>query len=385
MENLIKSLIDQKKEDSWWDFKREHHKNSIDLLHDILCLSNTVYDGNRYLVIGVSNEYKLVDVKDGELRRTQADILDILKKKKFSSDNVPNVSLDTVVIEGKEIDFITIKNELKKPYYLIFDERKDKKRLRSGVVYSRVGDTNTPIDECANPNEVELMWRERFRLDLKSTEKFKSILLDYKNWQYDGVDNAFYNLDPDYSIKIGSKEERGGKFWWQNIFFEDSYSYDYCLKYKNANIHKIKVIRFRSENLCIPYPSIEFITYPEAKDGLDVNFHCDLFYYRKDSIEYSLFYHMRSIEVSTVNYNTYKTPIRTQIKPAIIYLPFVILDDELEFDELCKHVKETFSLFIKCKNAKDECVNGDRNILESERFFSEWVLKNSRNLRGGDK
>jgi len=377
VENLIKSLIDQKKEDSWWDFKREHHKNPIDLLHDILCLSNTVYDGNRYLVIGVSNKYELVDVNDGELRRTQANILDFLKTKKFSGDNIPNVSLDTVVIEGKEIDLITIKNELKKPYYLVFDEKKDKKLLRSGVVYSRVGDTNTPIDKCANPNDVELMWRERFHLDLKSTEKFKLILLDYENWQYDGIDSAFYNLDPDYSILIGSREEQGGNFWWQNIFFEEPYSYYYCLKYKNTSIHKIKVIRFRSENLCIPYPSVEFITYPEAKDGLDVNFYCDLFYYRKDSIEYSLFYHMRSIEVSTVNHNTYKTPIKTQIKPAIIYLPFVILDDESEFEKLCKHVKETFSLFIECKNAKDECVNGDKSILESERFFSEWVLKNS--------
>lgn len=378
MENLVKSLIEKKKEGSWWDFKREHHENSIDLLHDILCLSNTIHDGNRYLVIGVSNKYELVDVNDGKLRRTQANILDFLKTKKFSGDNNPNVSLDTVVIEGKEIDLITIKNELKKPYYLIFDEKKDRKLLRAGVVYSRIGDTNTPIDKCANSNDVELMWRERFRLDLKSTEKFKSILLDYKNWQYDGIDSAFYNLDPDYSIKIGAKEEQGGKFWWQNIFFEEPYSYYYYLKYKNADIHKIKVIRFGSENLCIPHPSVEFITYPEAEDGLDVDFYCDLFYFRKDSIEYSLFYHMRSVEVSTITKKTYATPIKNQIKPAIIHLPFMILDGEEEFEELCKNIKETLSLFLDSKNSKDECVKGERYILECERYFSEWILENSR-------
>ena len=375
MKNLIKSLIEKKKEGSWWDFKREHHENPIDLLHDILCLSNTIHDGKRYLVIGVSNKYELVDVNDGKLRRTQANILDFLKTKKFSGDNIPNVSLDTVVIEGKEIDLITIENELKKPYYLLFDEKKGKKLLRSGVVYSRVGDTNTPIDKCANPNDVELMWRERFRLDLKSTEKFKSILLDYENWQYDGIDKAFYNLDSDYSIEIGSKEEKGGKFWWQNIFFEEPYSYYYHLKYKNSDIHKIKVVRFMNENLCIPHPSVEFITYPEAEDGLDVDFYCDLFYFRKDSIEYSLFYHMRSIEVSEVTHNTYETPIKNQIKPALIYLPFVILDDEEDFEELCRNIREKFSIFIESKNSKDECVNGERNILECERFFSEWVLK----------
>ncbi len=57
MENLIVQLIESKKEGTWWDFKREHHSCSLDLLHDILCLSNVIHLGDRYLIIGVSDDY----------------------------------------------------------------------------------------------------------------------------------------------------------------------------------------------------------------------------------------------------------------------------------------------------------------------------------------
>jgi hypothetical protein len=35
------------------DFKQEFHSNMAELVHDILCLLNSKYDGDRYLVFGV--------------------------------------------------------------------------------------------------------------------------------------------------------------------------------------------------------------------------------------------------------------------------------------------------------------------------------------------
>jgi hypothetical protein len=378
MKELIKNLVKRGKEGTWWDFKLKHHENLTKLLHDILCLANVIHDGDRYIIIGVSKDYKIVGVNKCNVRYTQADILDYLKAKKFAGDNIPNILIDTILIDENEIDVITIKNERLKPYYLISDENKKGEKLRGGVIYSRLGDTNTPVDKCANPNEVELMWRERFGLDQKSTEKFKSILLDYQNWKYDGISKAFYVLDPDYLIEIGDEECSSGKYWWQNAFSEQPYTYSYSLKYKNVELHKLPVVRFQSENLCIPFPSIEFITYPEKQDALGADCYCDLFYYRKNSIEYCLFYHIRSLEIAPVTRKAYTTPIETQIKPAIIHLPFLILENELELEGLHQKIERDFELFMQEKERKfkkKEFSTEEKRRLECERFFSEWVLQ----------
>ena len=32
----VLSLIQSKREDEWWDFKQQHHKDKAELLHDII-------------------------------------------------------------------------------------------------------------------------------------------------------------------------------------------------------------------------------------------------------------------------------------------------------------------------------------------------------------
>jgi len=36
----ITQLIATHREDDWWDFKREHHDDKAELVHDILCMAN---------------------------------------------------------------------------------------------------------------------------------------------------------------------------------------------------------------------------------------------------------------------------------------------------------------------------------------------------------
>jgi hypothetical protein len=60
------------------------------------------------------------------------------------------------------------------------------------------------------------MWAERFGLDLPATKRFSLILEDTDNWNYNGINGAFYALDPDFTIDIGDTEFEGGQYWWQN-------------------------------------------------------------------------------------------------------------------------------------------------------------------------
>lgn len=370
MENLVKQLVEKRKEGTWWDFKREHHEHSVDLLHDILCLSNAIHPGDRYLIIGVSDTYDFVDVKNGKTRRTQADIIDLLKTKSFSEDNIPTVSMESISIGGNEIDIIAIKNERNKPYYLLRDERKGKRHLRLGVVYSRVEDTNTPIDRCANPKDVELMWRERFGLTLSAEERFKHILLECDNWRYDGMNKAYYSKDPDYSIEIekDNDSEGGGQYWWQSKLVEKAIGTAYVLRYRGVDIYRLPVQRFCSENLCFPFPHIEFIAYPDD-EKTEVPCYCDLFYYTKDSIEYSLFYHIRTLEVGgKTSDKSFKTPIETQIKPPIISLPFLVFENAQELNEAVEKLRGDLGDFITKGIQIDDC-----DQRSCEELFTEWA------------
>jgi len=365
VKTLVRQLVDKKKEGTWWDFKREHHENQLDLLHDILCLANAIHSGDRYLIIGVSDNYEYIDVNKGKIRRKQSDIIDLLKSKKFADDNVPVVSMESVSINTNEIDIITIKNKRKKPYYILDDYKKGKKCLRSGVVYNRVGDTNTPNNRCANPNDVELMWKERFGLTLTAEERYVEILLDFRNWRYDGISKAYYTIDPDYSLEIEQDDNGEGQCWWQNELVEKTIGSIYFLKYKDKDVYSLPVKRFHSENLCFPLPDVEYVAYPDDKFS-GVSCYCDLFHYTKGTIKYSLFFHIRALEVGgNLTAKSFCTPLESQIKPPIISLPFLIFESDKEKKEALKKLKDNINDF-KCNIGQ---TNG------CERQFCEWAYK----------
>lgn len=375
MHDIVSNLIYKKCEGLWWDFKQKFHNDLYDLLHDIICLSNVIHEGERYLIFGISDELDVIGLKSEDKTYTQADILDLLRKQPFAENNAPNVSLKFIKYQNKDIAILKIENERLKPYFLTRDIKSRGKLLRAGTIYSRVKDTNTPKDSCANPHDIKAMWVERFGLDLTASKRFSFILEDAENWNYDGINEAFYALDPDFTIEVGNTECEGGQYWWQNSFFEKPRKYNYILKFKNTIMHEVPVIHFRNENLCIPFPNIEFISYPKKLDGLSANFYCDLFYFQKGTLEYSLFLHLRKIETETPSFST---PITSQIKPAIIKLPFYIVNSEQELKDLEISFFDKFKEFVQ---KKDEMVKGSvhQDAVEDrwqlEKAFAEWAFE----------
>lgn len=377
MQELVERLVNLKREGDWWDFKQKHHSNLLELLHDVLCLANIIYEGDRFIIFGVSDDYEITGLSENDVRHTQADIFNFLRTKSFAYHKIPNVKIDSIQIDGKELDVLTIKDESHKPYFLTRDEAKKGITIRAGTVYSRMGDSNTPKDGSANPYEIEAMWRQRFGLDKKASDRFIDVLVDFKNWKYDGVSKAFYDIDPDYTIEIGGDEGSGGKFWWEEGLFEKPDRFYYYLRYKGVELYKLLVVRFRSENLQIPFPNVEYITYPEKNDGCETDVYCDLFYYLENTIEYSLFKHIRALEVSEITRKSFATPIETQIKPRIIELPFLILDSEDSLKIVCKKLVDNYDDFLKVKHESKEIKSSSdemRKRYATERLFTEWAF-----------
>jgi hypothetical protein len=375
MQEIISSLISKKSEGIWWDFKQKFHDQLFDLLHDIICLANVIHDGERYLIFGISDYFDVIGLDTENISFTQADILDYLRKQPFAENTPPNIKLEFLNYQNKEVAVLTIENERVKPYFLTKEIKSRGKILRAGAIYSRLKDSNTPKDSCANPRDIKAMWAERFGLDLPATKRFSLILEDTDNWNYNGINGAFYALDPDFTIEIGETEFEGGQYWWQNALVEKPIKYNYLLKFKNAVLHEVPVIHFQNENLCIPFPSIEFVTHPEKFDGLNASFYCDLFYYQKGTLQYSLFLHLRKIETEVPHFDT---PITSQIKPPIIELPFFIVKAEEELRNLEKRYLAIYKEFVQ---QQDEIVQ--KSMYEGkevdrwqlERVFSEWAFE----------
>jgi predicted HTH transcriptional regulator len=149
LETKILSLIKSKRENDHWDFKREPHDNKASLLHDIICLSNSIHRGDRYLIFGVSDPKEGTDIiglsENQDNRKSQVEFIDFLRSKPFAGDIRPEIELHSIKIEENIIDVLVIFDNPYKPYYLTKDYREKDKIVKANYIYTRTNDTNTQL------------------------------------------------------------------------------------------------------------------------------------------------------------------------------------------------------------------------------------------------
>lgn len=155
----IVSLINSRREDSFYDFKREwvDENKYSNLLHDILCLSNNLHAKTAYLIIGVCDDYSICGVEDW---KKSNDFYDWYKTIKFAGDIHPNIQLKRIYYKYKKLDALAIEITKQLPYFLS-DGYKDVMKYH---IYTRYGDTNTPKGSQADYLDIEKMWEYHFEL-----------------------------------------------------------------------------------------------------------------------------------------------------------------------------------------------------------------------------
>lgn len=206
---IVRDLIGRGSEGVYWDFKLKHHLNTGDLVHDVLCLANAQHDGPRFLVFGVENgSVSVQTIQDDDGRRSQADIASLFRDnaRKFFQSRFPTFHLRTIEIDGKQVDVLIIEDEPKKPYYLV----EKIKNVRAHHIYTRVCDTNTPVDRVAQPHEIERMWRQRFGLDATALERAKRCLSEPAGWtlrEEDGFVCCHHDVFPEFTLNAASADE----------------------------------------------------------------------------------------------------------------------------------------------------------------------------------
>lgn len=208
----VVNCIQSKQEGTTWDFKREWYENdkAPDLLHDIICMANHVNHEDSIIIIGVDEEkdYEICGVNNDPHRKRTQDIVCILRDKKFVGGIRPVVHVETIKLDDKLLDIIVIEDSSNTPFYLT----ENKQGLFANHIYTRVMDTNTPIDKSADINIVEALWRKRFGLDEPVIYRAFIYLQNPENWtSLDGDTTHFYKYSPEFLIENEPcEDERNG-------------------------------------------------------------------------------------------------------------------------------------------------------------------------------
>mgnify|MGYP000938999475 CR=1 FL=1 len=209
----ILNLIESKREDDWWDFKREHHHDKAELVHDILCMANNRPRKDSYIIFGVDNEtFSVVGVESDTYRRNQQGITDILRNITFAGSVRPRIEIQTITLGNHEIDVLIIKDSLDVPYYLEKEyqdknvknaaDKKYRKIVKPYHIYTRVVDNNTAIDKQADMNDVEFLWRKRFGIELPIMERLHILLSETDKWIFDWGNKKYcYHIEyPEFQM-----------------------------------------------------------------------------------------------------------------------------------------------------------------------------------------
>lgn len=222
---IAEILIEKGYEGEYWDYKQEWHENIEDLIKDIICFANTPHEENGYLLFGVDDNGNVVGMKKS--RRKQADILDRLDTLLFAGDVKPEISVETIVIKGTEIDVLIVYNTQKTPIYL----KKKYGKMYEGCVYMRDGDKNTPNNGMASIEDVEKLWKKRFGL-LQTPLDYILDRLQYPlEWKQQGY--TYYNMyRPEYQLKILKEDDE------QAV---PEY-YAYTMTNKNVSYEQLKIL-----------------------------------------------------------------------------------------------------------------------------------------------
>lgn len=380
MNETIEKLIASGKEGPWWDFKQTYHQNNAALVHDILCMANVLHDGDRYLIFGVNDEGVITGVPEDGKQLNQANLIDLLRKVSFAEHHCPDIQLHHITLQHKVLAILQIRNVRMKPYYLTQDYIKEGKTVRAGVVYTRQQDANTPVTSCASPGDVMAMWRERFNLDLAPADRIVRLLLDYDNWEYDGISEAYYRLDPDYAIHIGyTEKDIGRQHWWSTISIEQPCHYEYILKYRGLVLERVPIVHYRNEGLQFPFPEMDTLAYPGKRDGFVTDYYADVFYFVKNTLPYNLLSHIRELHSLPGRNSGITMPLTTQTKPPIIELPFMVFENAGEKEEKLKFIQSQLADFCPDGMPDTASMKTDPELrMEVERQFSWWVFNHMR-------
>ena len=278
--DLVKLCISRGHEGDFWDFKQEWHKDMPALIKDIICFVNTVHYENCYLIFGISDDCRVVGMKQS--RYELANIIDALSKLEFATIDVPEITLDTIVLDSIEVDVLTILNTDNTPIYL----RKPYGKMRPGCIYLRKGDRNTPDNSNALFGDIEMLWKKRFRLTKPPLEYIKNHLNNPLEWNE--TQDCYYNIfRPEYVLEhVYDESDRDlrAEFYAYAMTNEHVVYSSIVVKCSGTIVDNYQIVALDGGRYTTPTPEWGFLGKRLTENGPEFSYK----YFLKDSFRYSL-------------------------------------------------------------------------------------------------
>ena len=278
--DLVKLCISRGHEGDCWDFKQEWHKDMPALIKDIICFVNTVHSENCYLIFGISDDCRVVGMKQS--RYELANIIDALSKLEFATIDVPEITLDTIVLDSIEVDVLTILNTDNTQIYL----RKPYGKMRPGCIYLRKGDRNTPDNSNALFGDIEMLWKKRFRLTKPPLEYIKNHLNNPLEWNE--TQDCYYNIfRPEYVLEhVYDESDRDlrAEFYAYAMTNEHVVYSSIVVKCSGTIVDNYQIVALDGGRYTTPTPEWGFLGKRLTENGPEFSYK----YFLKDSFRYSL-------------------------------------------------------------------------------------------------
>lgn len=287
LSDAVEACIDQGHEGAFWDFKKIWPSSNVDLVHDIVCMANNLESSTSYIIIGIDeeNNYATFDVKENSDHRKNTQQLCNLLWKFPWAYAMPSVEVKEVYFGDGYIDVIVIQRKAEAaPYFFTKEIERKGKKIHAGAIYTRIKDSNTPVDETASPHDTEMLWKMRFGLDLTPLEKFPILLSQHEMWQetlphpdYDqeAFSETFYHKQfPEYTFMKIPDDSRNA---WEYFMFV-------CPFNDEANWYRTRFYFHETllhEDLGV-YVDHHFFPLPELSrvPGIEGDSKCERMYYR---------------------------------------------------------------------------------------------------------
>lgn len=339
LQDEIISLIESHQEGEYWDFKQEHHRNTADLLHDILCMANSpIYNRDGYIIYGIEDKtYNIMGIENDSQRRNQEYIISQLKSKKFAGGIRPNIYLATLGIENHEIDVLIIKSTLETPYYLTSDYKDQNRIVRANSIYTRVGDTNTDIDKSADKHLIEALWKKHFGLSMTPFERLKYLLAFKEDW-VKNEEQQYNKTSPEFTLVIEDDDDFGKAEFYAYAMTNENMHYGIIkANYFGTTLYSCQTVSLDSGRYLTVVPKWGYIHYDKYRQNYD-----GFKYFIKNDISYILHEYLLDDNSDEAQYacSNFREVVLifNSEKEKDLYIKYIessleLLEDEISLDE----------------------------------------------------
>ena len=157
-DKIIK-LIEDEKENSIIDFKKEYYKDNYDLVKDVAAFANTTTDTEKFIVFGVTDSHEMLGISSSEL-------VDVSTVNDLVNQYIePFIDIEIGSFEYKNISigYLAILPTNNKPYLIKKQFGLGKSTVQEGTIFIRKGASNFR----ANRSDIDLMYKNKIQREVK--------------------------------------------------------------------------------------------------------------------------------------------------------------------------------------------------------------------------